>query len=402
MVLSSGACASDYAGHLLEVARTIRGVPVTAAAGVPMARPSQLEGRLLAILDSRVKRAYPGRWAVAGTLLAALLLATPLATVRAQSPQERKLPDDLDVTLRVTSAQKNYEAIEDAAGGYEKLGKLPEAQKLREAALTIRKESGERGAAYAEGLVKLGDLANRRGAFQEADEYYRRAVAVGDMPETVPALINLGLHAFRDQDPVAAKDYLLRARNSAKPGNSLGRAMTWLAYVEEGDPASGAEVESLYRSAISMEDIDSADQALTTEMLVRFLQKQGRDDEAALLADRANTIRKTVAAGLSPRVISQAGVSRVGGNVSAPKLLSKIEPAYSEAARFLKFQGTVLLRVLIDVDGLAKNITVVHGLGMGLDEKAVEAISRWKFQPAQQSGTPVPVEAQIEVNFRLM
>jgi TonB family protein len=402
MVLGSGACASDYAGHLLEVARSMQGLPVSATAGVAMARPSQLEGRLLAILDSRVKRAYPGRWAVAGTLLAALLLATPLAIVRAQSPQERKLPDDLAVAFRVASEQKSYEGIEDAAGSYEKLGKLSEAQKLREAALAIRKESGERSALYAEGLVKLGDLANRRGAFQEADDYYRRAIAVGDMPETVPALINLGLHALRVQDMATAKDYLQRARNSAKSGNSLGRAMTWLAYVEESDPVNNAEVESLYRSAISMEDIDSADQALTTEMLVRFLRNQSRDDEAAILADRANTIRKSVAAGLSPRMISQVGVTRVGGNVSAPKLLHKVEPSYSEDARFLKYQGSVLLRVVIDVDGLAKNITVARGIGVGLDERAVEAVSQWKFQPGQQSGTPIPVEAQIEVNFRLM
>src|SRR5215471_17086377 len=149
LVLGTGATASEYAGHLLEVARTMQRVPVAAGAGVAMARPSQLEGRLLAILDSRVKRGHPGRWAVAGTLLAALVLATPLATVRAQSPQERKVAEDPGVAFRVTSMENDPAKIEAAADGYEKLGKLPEAQKLRETALAIREQSGANSPAYA-------------------------------------------------------------------------------------------------------------------------------------------------------------------------------------------------------------------------------------------------------------
>ena len=67
---------------------------LAAGAGVAMARPSQLEGRLLAILDSRVKRTHPGRAGVAVALLAAFALAAPLATLRAQSQAEQNLPAD--------------------------------------------------------------------------------------------------------------------------------------------------------------------------------------------------------------------------------------------------------------------------------------------------------------------
>ena len=96
------------------------------------------------------------------------------------------------------------------------------------------------------------------------------------------------------------------------------------------------------------------------------------------------------------------GVLRVGGGVSAPVLLSKTEPEYSEEARKAKHQGTVMLYVQIDPSGHATNIKVVKSLGLGLDEKAIEAVQKWKFSPGKKDGKPVTVEATIEVNFRLL
>jgi len=96
------------------------------------------------------------------------------------------------------------------------------------------------------------------------------------------------------------------------------------------------------------------------------------------------------------------GLYRVGGGVTAPSLISKVEPEYSEEARKAKFQGTVLLYVEVDPQGRAQNIRVVRSLGLGLDEKAVEAVKRWKFRPGSKDGHPVTVAATIEVNFRLL
>jgi TonB family protein len=92
---------------------------------------------------------------------------------------------------------------------------------------------------------------------------------------------------------------------------------------------------------------------------------------------------------------------RVGGGVSAPALLSKLEPEYSERAREAKVQGTSMLYVEISPEGKATHIHVVRRIGMGLDEKAVEAVRHWRFKPGMKDGTPVTVEATIEVNFRL-
>ena len=96
------------------------------------------------------------------------------------------------------------------------------------------------------------------------------------------------------------------------------------------------------------------------------------------------------------------GVFRVGGGVSAPVLLYKVEPEYSEEARKAKFQGTVLLYVEVDSSGRATNIRVERSLGLGLDEKAIEAVRKWKFRPGYKNGKPVTVIANIEVNFRLL
>ncbi len=96
------------------------------------------------------------------------------------------------------------------------------------------------------------------------------------------------------------------------------------------------------------------------------------------------------------------GVFRVGGGVTAPTLLSKVEPEYSEEARKAKYSGTVTLYIEVFPDGLAHNIKVMHSLGLGLDEKAVDAVKKWRFSPGKKDGKAVPVAATIEVNFRLL
>jgi protein TonB len=96
------------------------------------------------------------------------------------------------------------------------------------------------------------------------------------------------------------------------------------------------------------------------------------------------------------------GVYRIGGGVSAPQLLFKVEPEYSEEARKAKFQGTVVLYVVVDEKGYPRDLRVVRPLGLGLDQKAIEAVQKWRFKPGLKDGHPVPVAAQIEVNFRLL
>ncbi len=95
------------------------------------------------------------------------------------------------------------------------------------------------------------------------------------------------------------------------------------------------------------------------------------------------------------------GAYRVGGGVSAPRVLFAPDPEYSEEARKAKYQGTVVLWVVVGPDGRARDIRVQRTLGLGLDEKAIEAVRQWKFDPARKNGQPVAVQINVEVNFRL-
>lgn len=96
------------------------------------------------------------------------------------------------------------------------------------------------------------------------------------------------------------------------------------------------------------------------------------------------------------------GVYTVGGGVSAPIPVFRPEPEYSEEARKAKFQGVVLVEIVVDPSGIPRNLRIVNSAGLGLDEKALEAVSRWKFRPGMKGGKAVPVRASIEVHFRLL
>ena len=96
-----------------------------------------------------------------------------------------------------------------------------------------------------------------------------------------------------------------------------------------------------------------------------------------------------------------AEVERVGNGVSAPRLLNKVEPEYSEEAREAKVQGTAVLEIEVWPDGKAHNIRVVRSLGRGLDEEAVKALEQWEFEPGMKDGEPVRIAATVEMNFRL-
>lgn len=95
------------------------------------------------------------------------------------------------------------------------------------------------------------------------------------------------------------------------------------------------------------------------------------------------------------------GVFRVGGGVSAPRIVSDPEPEYSEEARKAKYQGVCVLWLVVGPDGRPRDIRVARSLGLGLDEKAIEAVKNWKFEPAMKDGKPVAVQINVEVNFHL-
>ena len=399
-VLTAGARASDYAGHLLDIARALRVQGGLESAALAMARRSQLEGRLLAILDSKVSRKAAGRASVAMAPLLALAMAAPFAALQAQD-QIATLPADVDATIRAAASQRNHEMLESAAKAAEVLLKYDTARTLLDSSLAIREQvSGQQSVDYGVGLLKIGDLERSRGNSKEAETFFTKAVSVlGERPEAVPALLNLGTAAWEKKDSELAMDYFQKAQ-VADPAHA-GPATMWMAVLRDRQNLAD-EADSLFKSAIALEAPNSSEAALTMELYGFFLNRQKRPEEAKSIADQAAAVRKSLGAQVAVRRGSAITSVRVGNGVSAPVLLTKVEPQYTEEARLAKYQGTVIVSVDIDANGLAQNMKVVRGLGLGLDEQALKAIAQWTFRPGMANGQPVPVMATIEVNFRLL
>lgn len=109
----------------------------------------------------------------------------------------------------------------------------------------------------------------------------------------------------------------------------------------------------------------------------------------------AETSKTSSGSGLSGRVY------RVGGAVKPPKAISFPDPEYTKEARKAKRHGTVILWMVVGADGVPRDIKVARSLDAGLDQKAIEAVRKWRFQPATKDGAPVAVQINVEIDFKL-
>ncbi|HXM43880.1 MAG TPA: TonB family protein [Bryobacteraceae bacterium] len=397
LVLNVGACASEYASHLLEVARTMHGSPAMAWAVPGMARRSQLEGRLLAILDSGVDRSAPSRASILAVAMLALAIVAPIAAVHAQEPSPQAVPADADAAIRAAQSQKNYEALDAAAKAATLSHQYDVAQRLLEAGLAIRAEvAGEQSVEYGVGLVKLGELEQKRDPKSGGDLYAQAAQILGERPEAARALTHLGIAAIAGRDFTQAIEHFQHAQQ-VDPAQA-GTALMWMAVARQAEQ-NMVDAERRYQSAIATQDLKPVEAAVIMEVYAQFLSAQGRSDEARDFETRAAAIQKANAGPLPAR---PADVSRVGGGVTAPSVVKKTEPEYSEEARVARLQGTVVVQLVIGTDGRVRDPRIVRGLGLGLDENAIEAINQWQFKPGQKNGDAVKVWATIEVNYRLL
>lgn len=94
----------------------------------------------------------------------------------------------------------------------------------------------------------------------------------------------------------------------------------------------------------------------------------------------------------------EAGI-RIRSGIFAPKLITKIDPSYTEEAERARAVGTVVLACVVGANGQLHEIKIRQPMGLGLDEKAIEALNKWTFQPGSKDGKPVSVFVVVEMNF---
>lgn len=322
-----------------------------------------------------------------------LLLMSSLATLHAQGTDEA-LPGDLDAFVRAAQADRDFERIDKMAVLAEGRRGFDAAGRLREASVAIRRHAlGESSPGYGDGLIALATFEKRTGKWQEAIEHFQEAVRIlGNRPEAAPALVALGV-SMGERKLDEALDYFRRAEG-VDPG--YARAQLWIGVVQERKADIGAAEASYRRAAQSATNPD--DFLIASGLFGQFLSRNKLTDLPNPFADRAAAMRRVRE--VDPP--TAANVYRVGSGVSAPVMVSKIEPSYSEEARFARYQGTTVLAMEIDTSGVPRNIRVQRPLGFGLDETAMDAVAQWRFRPAMKDGQPVTVTTRVEVNFRLL
>lgn len=354
----------------------------------------------MSILDSGRDRHVPSPWVGLCVVTAALLLAAPVAALRAQGP-DSELPADIEGLIRAAVLQKNAEVLESTAARAAEMLKYDAAAKLMRSALEVRAQvSGDRSKEYGTSLLKMAQLEQRSGKAAEAQQTYTKAAGLlENLPESAPAVIQLALSelAVKNYDRASA---MLERAVLLNPADAA-RAKMWIGVVRErqGRPA---DAELMYRDALGVAKAESDDAATILEVHSQMLKAQGRTEDAAVLNDRALGLRKARGAQTPPSRTASTGAYKVGGDVKAPSVVSKVEPLYSEEARLARYQGSAVIQLEVGPDGVARNMRVLRGLGLGLSEKALEAIAQWQFKPGTKGGEPVPVVAMIEVNFRLL
>ena len=248
-------------------------------------------------------------------------------------------------------------------------------------------------------MTNLG-RAFERGAGVSKDEaeavrWYRKAADAGN----ASGMNNLGVMfehgAGVGKDEAEAVRWYQKAADAGDAAAmiNLGRAF------ERGAGVSKDEAEAVrwYRKAADAGNARGMDNLGVMYQYGRGVSK----DEA----EAVRWYRKAAEAGdpvAAMRVRATSGSApAAGGGVTAPLAIYKPEPEYSEQARKAGLEGTVALALVVDVDGTAKNIRVTRSLGMGLDEKAIEAVQKWRFKPGQKDGQAVPTYANAEFQFRL-
>jgi len=241
---------------------------------------------------------------------------------------------------------------------------------------------------YPPAMSALGRLyetgAGVKKDYGEATQWYQRAADAGD-PHGLAALGNLYENGHAVPEPGGGG-----MQDSAKAFALFDKA------AQLGDGTA------MYHLAVAYETGKGV--AANRDTAIEWYRKasaRGMADATAWLSTHYVAAKPPDAPTNAPNQ-GPDSVYRVGGSVMQPQVLSKTDPAYTDAARKMAVTGSVLLSLIVGSDGAPRDIKVVRPLGFGLDQHAIETVRTWRFQPGMKGGLPVNVRAQVEVNFRIL
>jgi TonB family protein len=266
-------------------------------------------------------------------------------------------------------------------------------------------------------LMRLARLYRAQGDLAKPEDLYRQALREAETafddqgPDLARYFNEVGryYHARRKYELAGEyyrKAFALRVKVFGKEHAEVADSISNLAVLYENQAQNDkAEVYYDYARKIREQALgpDNVQTIETIEHSARLLQKLHRSEEAGKLLERSRVYRAARVEELASKLPSSAGQATAPGpNVQPPEIEERVEPEYTEEARIARHEGTVALQADIGSDGRAGNFRLLRSLGLGLDEKAVEAVRQWVFKPARQGKTPVMFRAVLEIHFRVL
>ena len=234
------------------------------------------------------------------------------------------------------------------------------AENPKAAIKAFTKLQASRSGVCLECLLGIAAGRNRTGQHMEAERVAREILAVTDHPQAEALAYNLLGVSFYDRTPVDGSDA------------ELARNMT--------------EAEAAFREAHRL------DQGKTESIrwnLASALEWLGRPEAKDLFSDPS-----------VPTFNPSDRPQTISGEVQKPVVLVRVQPEYTDRARYKRAEGLVVLRTIIDTNGNVVYVKVEQAL-RGCTQEAIESVRQWKFEPATLDGVPVPVFFTLTVNFQL-
>jgi TonB family protein len=281
-------------------------------------------------------------------------------------PQARALPS-ADARLA--------EALVLMARAHRALGDLAEPEDLyREADPIMRSARGAESVEYARFLNEVGRYYHTRRKYDIAERFYREA--------------------FR-----------IRFEQLGKEHVDVADSLNNLAILYENQ-ARYAKAETYYQHALATRlkllGPDALPTTETREHFARLLYRMQRTEEAEKLASEARAVRRKLLDQAAAEDADLGQIYETEAGLRRPELVERTEPDYTEEARIARHEGAVRIEAVIDEEGRPRNPKVLQILGLGLDERALEAVRNWTFRPARLDGRKVPCRILLAIDFSLL